>query len=371
MKTIFTLIIGLMFSFVSFGQQASCNANFDYSVDTNAMTVQFTDYSWGSDSLNPQTQATSWNWQINGVSYTTQNLTYSYTSLPFVACLTASFDNGCESTFCDSVYVEASDPCANYFVEAGYDIVDPGVCDGEISVNVYSGTAPYSYDWGSFGTNATISGLCEGNYPVTVIDANGCTGTSTGYVAEDDSSSQVIDSLYNPAIDTCINFTVVDVYVSNIVMIDSTSFQVEWTFVDDQQVSHIFFETYTFSGQYGNYYVEIAIDCNGNKVVSHWGDVIIIDDNVATGITTIETVSGVSIYPNPVKNVATIEYNLAQSSNVTISIIDYSGKVINTTSVNSYKGNNTVTLSTSELNSGVYFARIVSDKTVKTIKFIK
>jgi len=372
MKTIFTLIIGLMFGFVSFGQQASCNASFTYSVDTNAMTVEFYDGSWESDSINPQTSATSWEWQINGETFTTQNLTFSYTSLPFTACLTASFDSGCESTFCDSIYVEETDPCANFHVEASNDIVTPGACNGEVSANVYGGTTPYTYDWGSYGSTQTISNLCEGSYTVTVIDANGCADASVAYVTADDSSnSQITDSLYNSPIDTCINFTVVDAYVSNIIMIDSLSFQVEWTFVDDQQISHIFYETYTFSGQYGNYYVQIALDCNGNKSVQTWGDVITIDENVATNINTIEALSGVNIYPNPVKNVATIEYNLAQNSNVKVSIINYSGKVISSVFVNSYKGNNTITLSTNELNSGVYFAKIVSNNTVKTIKFIK
>jgi len=366
MKTIFTLIIGLMISFVSFGQQ-SCNAYFTYTVDTNAMTVQFTDQSFEGQNV----QATSWNWQINGASYTDQNLTFTYTSLPFTACLTASFDSGCESTFCDSIYVEVSDPCANFSVDAGFGLTDIGTCEGEISVDVYNGTAPYTYDWGSYGSTATISDLCEGSYPVVVTDANGCSASSTGYVAEEDTSSnqQIIDSLSNAALDTCINFTVVDVYVSNIVMLGSTSFQVEWTFIDDQQVSHIFYETYDFGGQYGNYYVEISVDC-GNKSVQTWGDVITIDENT-TEINKIENVNNVSLYPNPVKETATIEFNLTQNSNVTISIIDYTGKVINTTSVNSYQGNNTVTLSTNELNSGIYFARIVSNKSTKTIKFVK
>ena len=282
MKTIFTLIIGLMFSFVSFAQLADCNAYFSYTVDTDAMTVEFYDGSWGSDSLNPQMQAISWDWQINGESYTTQNLTYIYTNIPFVACLNVSFDNGCTSSFCDTIYVEIPDPCADYIVEAGYDIVDPGACDGEISVSISGGTAPYSYNWGNFGTTEIISNLCEGNYTVTVIDANGCTGTSTGYVAVDDSSNQGISK-----------------------------------------------------------------------------------------INTIEAVNNVNLYPNPVKEIATIEYKLIKNSNVTISIIDYTGKVIKTTSLNSYKGNNTVTLNTSTLNSGIYFAKIVSNKTVKTIKFIK
>jgi len=367
MKTIFTLIIGLMFSFVSFGQQ-DCNANFTYTIDSTAMTVQFADQSFGAQNA----QATGWEWQINGESFTTQNVTYTYTSLPFTACLTASFDGGCSSNHCDSIYVEeAEDPCANYFIEAGYGVVEAGECNGEISVNVSNGTAPYTYNWGSFGTSETISNLCVGNYPVTVTDDNGCSATSTGYIVENDTTNnQIVDSLSNAPIDTCIDFTVISVSVTDVTMNDSSSFQAEWTFVDDQQQTHIFNETYVFQGQYGNYYIEISLNCNGNKAVQSWGNVVTIDNSIMN-INTVEKINKISLYPNPVKETATINYSVTENANVTVSIYDYTGKTINVISVNSYKGNNTIKINTNNLKQGVYFAKITLNNTVKTIKFVK
>ncbi len=55
-----------------------------------------------------------------------------------------------------------------------------GACDGTATVNPNGGIGPYSYDWvpppgGGQGTNAA-TGLCEGNYTVTITDqATNCT----------------------------------------------------------------------------------------------------------------------------------------------------------------------------------------------------
>ena len=46
--------------------------------------------------------------------------------------------------------------------------------DGEISVEVQGGLAPYNYSWDSGDKNATISGKPNGLYSVTVTDRNGC-----------------------------------------------------------------------------------------------------------------------------------------------------------------------------------------------------
>jgi gliding motility-associated-like protein len=49
-------------------------------------------------------------------------------------------------------------------------------CDGQIVVNATGGTAPYTYssDGNSFQVSGAFSSLCEGTYPMTVEDAQGC-----------------------------------------------------------------------------------------------------------------------------------------------------------------------------------------------------
>lgn len=56
----------------------------------------------------------------------------------------------------------------------------PAGTNGTATVNIQGGTPPYAIDWSNDGTGdnddpATITGLAQGSYSVTVTDANGCT----------------------------------------------------------------------------------------------------------------------------------------------------------------------------------------------------
>ncbi|HMO41120.1 MAG TPA: T9SS type A sorting domain-containing protein [Saprospiraceae bacterium] len=52
-----------------------------------------------------------------------------------------------------------------------------GQSDGSATASATGGQAPYTYRWSNGRTGATITGLSEGNYIVTVTDANNCTTT--------------------------------------------------------------------------------------------------------------------------------------------------------------------------------------------------
>ncbi len=49
-----------------------------------------------------------------------------------------------------------------------------GGCIGEISSNAMGGTAPYSYNWNNGSNLNQITDLCQGEYILTITDANGC-----------------------------------------------------------------------------------------------------------------------------------------------------------------------------------------------------
>ena len=50
-----------------------------------------------------------------------------------------------------------------------------GGADGQVSLSVNGGTAPYTFAWSNGQTTQNLSNLSNGTYTVTVTDANGCT----------------------------------------------------------------------------------------------------------------------------------------------------------------------------------------------------
>ncbi len=84
-------------------------------------------------------------------------------------------------THCGAITITLTEPESLRIVPA---LIRPITCrggnDGEIRVSVRGGTAPYTFLWQTeAGTplpqaDSTLSGLPEGNYALTVTDANGC-----------------------------------------------------------------------------------------------------------------------------------------------------------------------------------------------------
>ncbi|MBL0339698.1 MAG: T9SS type A sorting domain-containing protein [Bacteroidetes bacterium] len=80
----------------------------------------------------------------------------------------------------------------------------------------------------------------------------------------------------------------------------------------------------------------------------------------------------VSIYPNPVSTTATLVFNLTDIKNIEITIIDVTGRVVSNTPMERYlTGTNSIFLSLSDLNSGIYFCSIGTDTVLQRIKFVK
>lgn len=59
-----------------------------------------------------------------------------------------------------------------------------GICDGDATVNIAGGTAPYTIAWSNGSSSNTISSLCAGTYTVVVTDALGCDASVTATISE-------------------------------------------------------------------------------------------------------------------------------------------------------------------------------------------
>jgi gliding motility-associated-like protein len=55
---------------------------------------------------------------------------------------------------------------------------DEGACTGTIAIEISGGSPGYSVQWNSSNTGVSLSGLCEGMYVPTIVDANDCEVTA-------------------------------------------------------------------------------------------------------------------------------------------------------------------------------------------------
>jgi hypothetical protein len=83
-------------------------------------------------------------------------------------------------------------------------------------------------------------------------------------------------------------------------------------------------------------------------------------------------INDVSIYPNPATTDATVSFDLATSTDATITVSDISGKTISATAWNNLTtGNNTATIQTTNLVAGIYYVTLEANGSVVTKKLIK
>jgi len=131
----------------------SCNGGNDGSV-TVTVTGGTSPYSYQWNDPSSQTTATAA--ALTAGTYT----------------VTVTDSNGCANI--DSAIV--NEPVALSATTAVNDAT-LGACDGDATATASGGTSPYTYLWNdpAAQTTATATGLCAGDYTVTVTDANGCT----------------------------------------------------------------------------------------------------------------------------------------------------------------------------------------------------
>lgn len=80
----------------------------------------------------------------------------------------------------------------------------------------------------------------------------------------------------------------------------------------------------------------------------------------------------ITAYPNPFSSTATLEFDLPDAKNVSISIVDVTGRTVrNIPARNIQTRKSKITIDLSELNNGIYFCKIKSSENLQTVKLIK
>jgi hypothetical protein len=112
--------------------------------------------------------------------------------------------------------------------------------------------------------------------------------------------------------------------------------------------------------------VSDSIKFNSTNLVEQ---AIVLSGKNTTSVAEVNAVSALKLYPNPASSQVSVEFELNENSQVTIAIVDLSGKIVGTAVSNQFnKGFNSVEIPTNDLLNGFYFVNIVSEKGAKTAK---
>lgn len=284
--------------------------------------------------------------------------------------------NGCSTTTTSYIY---SDSTTNWnstltgYVYPSNPSLD-GLCDGSAYVDIYGGTAPYTFTHSNGDATQNPQNLCAGIYSVIVTDADSSTIT-LNYVVADPSDmfnggnfgdSTAIDTLGTNAIEDCmIDYLTLDTaFVSDISYISNDSIVVTWSVVDGNGTIS-FLQSYTISSGIGVYDIILQIFCPQKTV----GEFVLAADriyfNPSLAMVDEFKKTTFSVYPNPFVN--TLKIDLDENSKSNVSITDITGKVI----FNSNYYSKNIEINVDGISKGQYFLTISNNGVQKTQIIVK
>ncbi len=371
------------------GNPCNISSNFNYSTSpiTQPLTYDF------SVINSAGIVAYSWSFGDGSVGSTSSSPVYTYAQPgTYTVCLIATAANGCLDTTCMNVPV-TNNPCN---VSAAFNATMSNNDSLAYTFNLLDSTSGCSIFW-DFGDGTTGQGdfashtfsqagtynvcasiwSCPNNCADTVcqtITVNGGSGNPCNINAYFQ-WYQLYDSLNGNWLNT--------VYVVNYSSVGS-NINYLWDFGDGTTSTATFpSHTYTNVGTY-TVCLTITDTQSGMSCTASHCDTIVVQTK-ASGFTLnvisqdavgIEEESRTlelgNIYPNPTTDNASITVNAIENSNLSISIVDLSGKIISQEMVNVSNGENTIQLNTTNLTQGMYFVSISNRDNINTnLRLIK
>lgn len=302
------------------GDGGDCEAGFEF--DKELLTVSFMETADGGGS-----DIISYAWDFgDGTTSDDANPTHTYDSPgSYLVCLTIVTADSCISTICHDFHVEGEPGC-----EAKFDVVSITENDlGWVIVLDNNSTGSELYHW-SFGDG----GMSEAANPDHLYEAVGIY-TICLTIGEEGTD--------------CFDTKCEEVFIGG---------------GDDCVVTAMIDSTYECSDAY-----EPVCGCDGitytNSCEATYYGGVVFNSAGPCGATTIqeETIFGsVMVSPNPAQNTANISYSLKSTADVTITIMDLTGKVmLLPITHHSIPGTFRIELNTTELNSGIYIVRLSSN----------
>ena len=323
----------------------------------------------GSAMLDSTVALSNINWYVNGM---VQSGSYYLGGLcPGTYTVTFSNSTGVTSTLTFVIQGGAPNPCSGFVVTCGSTNVSAALaCDGSATVTATGGSAPYSYLWSNGSIMWNLGNLCVGSYSCTVVDANGCSGSSSANVSfslPQDSvlifnnnpfpGMVIIDTLQMSYVINCtLDYDAVDsAYISSYTNTSATTVLVNWTIIDTNGVVMIVYPiTYTISNpSVGGVISATLIVYCGSKSTNH--NTLHINDAILyyllEGID--ETAQETYSVVNPINDFLDINFNKTGDYNIILT--DLRGAVIVNTHLNQVSQ---FSLNTADLKSGSYLLTV-------------
>ncbi|MFH2143867.1 MAG: T9SS type A sorting domain-containing protein [Bacteroidota bacterium] len=261
-----------------------------------------------------------------------------------------------------------NNPCQVYVTGNVTDVSTIGGSDGAIDVTVFGGNPPYSYYWNSGATTEDINNLIAGVYTVAINDNNTCSTTAT-YIVNEPTNPTQYDTLFTSIVDSCFNFIYDSVFVYTINVIDSNTISVTWAFMGSGQIAFVTVEYSVY--QQGYYFVVLSVNC-GTKLLSTYFDLIFVDYGTISSIENVNSQSGFSIYPNPVKENLNILLDNYNSDICIIEIYNSVGQLVLNQNAIMSENRNSIRINVNNLNSGIYIINVTDANNNRlTQKFMK
>ena len=231
------------------------------------------------------------------------------------------------------------------------------ICQGD-AVTLTASTSD-SYVWNLNGTpisgatNQTYDATASGVYTVTVTNTDACDGVGTS------SSTAVFVNPTPTASATYSNNGLTYNFTNN--SLGATSYF--WNFGDGNNSTQVNpSHTYTSNTNITVQLIAVNGACS---------DTLLIVLGFVNVQELVENVNSINLYPNPVNNIATLQMEVIKEGDITIEVIDITGKIIRTeTRNNVYTGTQQFSIDANELQNGLYFINIVSGEYKAIAKMI-
>jgi PKD repeat protein len=353
-----------------------CQSSFSPQWVLGTTIVNFTDYSSSTAGT-----INAWAWDFgDGNSSSAQNPSHTYGSLgTYQVCLTTTTTTGCSSTFCDTLLLGSTG------VSCWATIMHTINPNGSVSYTANaSGTGSVTNYLFDFGDGNTSSGstpsvvhtyATNGYYtPCVYVDfsdscrAVACDSVSIG------STGGCQAGFYSYA-DTTGQYSIIIVDQST-----GNGLSYLWTFGDGSS-SALPTPSHQYNGP-GTYVVCVTVTSTNPACTSTYCDSITVINKINAPFTinvvsstatavkpTVENAASISIAPNPAHDYFQVQLGLNKASNVSVALMDLSGKIVALESAgNLGTGNHSLRLNTAELPAGLYLARVQAGESISTHK---